>query len=225
MPQPELKIFQESFEIPKVNWDWEVVTDWSKRIQNYSEDQKRFYAQMLVKLEEVKEIQNSVEGWSTVETKDVKIELRKSERGLFMMRANSILDWPVLDVYRCMAYFPFRSEWDINTEYAEHVKKIGVNAFVSYSKSKKQYVVSSRDFVVNYLCNVLEDGSIIDACTTDSVEVIIAEKPSTIRASTPITGLILRPDPEDAGKTLVFTTTELDPKGLPDWAIKSALKD
>ena len=79
--------------------------------------------------------------------------------------------------------------------------------------------------MVNYLCNVLEDGSIIDACTTDSVEVIIAEKPSTIRASTPITGLILRPDPEDAGKTLVFTTTELDPKGLPDWAIKSALKD
>jgi len=180
-------------------WNWEIVKDWNDRIKDYSEEQKKFYAQMIPLFADVDQIEDDKgDDWSSENSKDVRIEIKKSQRGMMMYRAWGTINWPVLDVYRCMSYFPLRSEWDTNTDYAEHLKKVGVNAFISYSKSKKQYVVSSRDFVVNYLCNREEDGTIRDVVTSENVQMNVPEKPSTVRAFSKIVGVTLRPDPVNA---------------------------
>ena len=37
-------------------WNWEIVKDWNERIKNYTEEQKRFYNNMIPLFEEVKKI-------------------------------------------------------------------------------------------------------------------------------------------------------------------------
>ena len=40
---PVEETYEESYEVPKVFWNWEVVTDWDKRIKAYDEKQMKFY--------------------------------------------------------------------------------------------------------------------------------------------------------------------------------------
>jgi hypothetical protein len=182
---------------------------------------------MVPLFEEVKRIQaSSSDEWKSIDkSNNVQIEVKKSQRGMDMFRAWGTVDWPVIDVYRCMSYFPTRSEWEPNTEFAEHLKKVGPNAFISYSKSKKHFMIYSRDFLVNYLCNREEDGTIRDVVTSENVEYDLPEKEETVRAWSQLAGTILTPDPQDLNKTVVFMCAEVDLKGLPSAISKIALKD
>jgi len=47
-------IFKESFDVPKVLWDLEPVKDWDYRTQNYTEEQKQIYKEMVPKVMEMK---------------------------------------------------------------------------------------------------------------------------------------------------------------------------
>jgi hypothetical protein len=51
------------------------------------------------------------------------------------MRAQGIIEWPAIDIYRCMNYKPFRYEWDFNNDSTDYLKKIGVNSFHYVSKT------------------------------------------------------------------------------------------
>lgn len=46
------------------------------------------------------------------------------------MRASGPVDWPCVDIMRCMSYAPFRKEWDSNNDFVKFQKKIGANAYV-----------------------------------------------------------------------------------------------
>ena len=56
--------FIETYDVPEVLWDIEKVTDWSKRIANYNAEQREFYNTMVPKLNELKNIMSSSDGWN-----------------------------------------------------------------------------------------------------------------------------------------------------------------
>jgi len=95
-----------------------------------------------------------------------------------------------------------------------------VNAYISYLKTKKVLIVSSRDFLVNYLCNTEEDGTIMDVVSSENVDYNFPEVSSTVRALTPINGMMLKPDPNDSNRCTLYQCSEVDLKGIPDWALK-----
>jgi hypothetical protein len=89
-PQPTAQKFVESYEIQNPLWDMETVTDWGVRIAGYDEKQKEFYNNMVPKLNELKGIAKSEQGWDLiVDAKNdrIKIECKRSIRGILMMRA------------------------------------------------------------------------------------------------------------------------------------------
>jgi hypothetical protein len=97
----------------------ETVVDWGIRIASYDARQKEFYNNMVPKMMELKGIAKSEQGWDLiVDAKNdrIKIECKRSIRGLLMMRAQGPIDHPAIDVWRCMMYPPFRKEWDMNND-------------------------------------------------------------------------------------------------------------
>jgi hypothetical protein len=58
--------YEESYEIQNPIWDWEKVTDWKKRIAKYTDQQKKFYTDMMPKVQEFKGVFTSENGWSTL---------------------------------------------------------------------------------------------------------------------------------------------------------------
>ena len=100
-------------------WDIEDIKDWGIRTQNYSDEQKAFYHDMVPKITEMKGIAKSSTGWElVVDSKSdmVKIETKRSIRGILMMRAQGPIDWAPTDIRRCMQYRPMRNEWDLNVD-------------------------------------------------------------------------------------------------------------
>lgn len=56
-------MYVENYDIPEVMWDIEKIHDWGKRIKNYTEEQKRFYNNLVPKIEELKNIAASTQDW------------------------------------------------------------------------------------------------------------------------------------------------------------------
>ena len=65
-----------------------------------------------------------------------------------------------------MSFPKFKPDWDINNDRVKFCKKVGVNAFIYYSKTKSKTGFSSRDFIMNYICNMEADGSLVVACSS-----------------------------------------------------------
>lgn len=71
-------------------WDIEVIKDWGIRTQAYTDEQKAFYHDMVPKINEMKGIAKSTAGWELVvdsKSDKIKIETKRSIRGIIMMRA------------------------------------------------------------------------------------------------------------------------------------------
>jgi hypothetical protein len=133
-------------------WDMELVTDWGIRIAAYKDSQKEFYNNMVPKLNELKGIAKSEQGWDLIvdaKNDKIKIECKRSIRGIMIMRAQGPIDAPAIDIWRCMMHQPFRKEWDMNNDQSKYITKIGVNSYHAYKKTKKKAVVSARDFIVD----------------------------------------------------------------------------
>jgi hypothetical protein len=208
--------FEESYEVPEIKWDIEAISDWGYRIQNYSGEQKQFYMDMVPKINELKGVGESANLWDLlVDSKkdEVIIETKKSIRGLLIMRAKGVVEWPPMDVFRAMNYSPMIKEWNLNHEESEFLKKVGVNGFHYWSKTKKVFVVSSRDFATNMLYNVEADGTVIICGSSDNFHGDCPEKPGAVRGLTPLSGYILRPVASDPSKTHITMINEVDLKG------------
>ena len=68
--------YEETYEVPKVFWNWEKISDWEKRIKNYEPEVKEFYRFMIPKFQELKEIHSSG-GWNLLEQRDgIKVETK-----------------------------------------------------------------------------------------------------------------------------------------------------
>lgn len=106
--------YVESFEVPKIFWNWERIKDWDKRTKNYTQQQKEFYKFMAPKFQELKDVTTSP-GWTVLDERDgVKVETKISSRNLLLMRANCEFDYPPCDLYRFLHCFAMRLKWDKN---------------------------------------------------------------------------------------------------------------
>lgn len=111
--------------------------------------------------------------------------------------------------------------WAINNETSKFVKKIGVNGYIHYNKTRKLMVVKSRDFVTNMIQNTEKDGSIIYCCSSIGCEYDYPQENDTIRGTTPISGVIITPNPKDKNKSDMTIINEADLKtGIPDFIIR-----
>ena len=166
-------------------------------------------------------------GWTVLDHKaqDLKIELKKSASGFNMCRTIGTVDAPPKDIFRLMNCFSMTSMWNLNNDLNEQVAKLGVNGYIVYQRTKKAYVVSARDFVVNYLCNEEEDGTIMYVATSLNCQYKIPEKSNVVRADSIIVGLILKPHPQNPNKTIFEKVAELDLKGIPEWVLKGPMRD
>ena len=121
----------------------------------------------------------------------VKIETKRSIRGLMILRAQGQIDWPAMDIYRCMQYKQFKKEWDINCDSTKYLKKIGVNAFIYHNKTVKKFVVASRDFVVNMLHIREQDGTVIILGSSTGCKFDYPPEKGVIRGESPLSGMII----------------------------------
>lgn len=125
-----------------------------------------------------------------------------------------------------MCYGPFRQEWDINNDKIQFKKKVGANAYVYYSKTKSKTAFSARDFVINYICNLEEDGSLVVACTSFNCDYEIPLQDGVTRGEIAVGGILLEPRKDDPSKTYAYVMQELDLKtSLPAYILRSAFRD
>jgi len=117
-----------------------------------------------------------------------------------MMRAVGPIDWPAKDILRCIGYQPLRKEWDVNNEILEFNKKVGVNAFICYTKTVRKFIISSRDFVVNYLINEDADGTIYLVTSSEGCAYDLAPISGIVRGHCVITGWVFKPKKGDPSK-------------------------
>lgn len=59
-------MFEESYELQPSLWTWEKVVDWKKRIARYTDEQKKFYMDIMPKVQEFKGVFESDHGWTLV---------------------------------------------------------------------------------------------------------------------------------------------------------------
>lgn len=85
---------------------------------------------------------------------------------------------------------------------------------------------SARDFVMNYLVNVEEDGTFILVCSSQGVNHHVDPVHGITRADCPISGIMLVPNKDDPNKTYAYVVNEVDLKtSLPGFLIRQAFKD
>jgi hypothetical protein len=88
----------------------------------------------------------------------------------------------------------FIKMWAINNDQTKFVKKVGVNGYIHYNKTRKLMVVQSRDFVTNMIQNTEPDGSVIYCCSSIGCDYDFPTVKDTVRGTTPISGVIITPN-------------------------------
>ena len=223
------KVYEEDYSIQRPLWDIEEVPDWSERIESYTDEQKETYANMVPKVKEFFGLLESKNGWDVlVENKNdrIKIETKRSVRGNQIIRAEGPIDWPPIDVLRCMSYKPFQKEFDLNQDTAETLQKQGVNLLVLHKKTQKKYVVAARDFVVDLIFNREADGTVYNVSSSTNCKYQVPVTKGVVRADTAIGGNMFRVDPNDPNKCVMTIVNEIDLKGsIPDFVLRTAFKD
>lgn len=179
-----MEVYKEDYELQKPFWTWEAINDWQKRIKGYTDEQKKFYNDMVPKIGELKNLIASDQGWEVLaESKkdDVIVETKRSIRGFYIMRANGMIDYPAKDIFRFICYTPMKPQWDLNNDQTVYKKKVGVNAYIVYSRTVKKFVISPRDFVVNLIQNTEADGTTYYCASSTDCEFEIPEVNNVIR--------------------------------------------
>jgi len=87
-----------------------------------------------------------------------------------MLRGQGYINHCPLDVFRCMNYKKMKPEWDLNNDTSAFVKKVGVNGYILYVKSKSKMGVSARDFLNNFIVNIEPDGTVIVVVCSQDVD-------------------------------------------------------
>ena len=134
-------------------WNIERISDWDSRIAHYPDNIKRFYHKMIPKVQELKDMANIDDGWSNMvrdKKNDITIDQRKSANGLLTMRASGHINYPAIDIWRCINYNEWRKQWDANTDDIYFMGKIGAGAYHMYNRSRKIFVVAGREFLMDF---------------------------------------------------------------------------
>ena len=92
----------------------------------------------------------------------------------------------------------------MNNDKTQFMKKIGVNAYILYSKSKSKMGVSARDFLSNYIINIEPDGTLIAVACSYYVDFDYPVQKSVIRGDLEIGGTMLVPNKDDPNKSYMY---------------------
>lgn len=92
------------------------------------------------------------------------IDCKTSERGFNVLRASKVLPYSAHHVWLTMGDGRYRKTYDQNIEETSFLSKIAANIYSVYQKSKRMFVISSRDFVLitymhkvrNKICNFVD---------------------------------------------------------------------
>ncbi len=91
-----------------------------------------------------------MQDWTNQANADgVKIDYRSSVRGFNTLRASAVLPFNIMDIFVTLMDAKSRPLYDVNIDESSHmISRIAANTNAIYQKSKKIFVVSSRDFVL-----------------------------------------------------------------------------
>ena len=135
-----------------------------------------------------------------------------------------------MDVFRTIAKLDMSTDWDPGKDESKFMKKFGVNSFGLYTRTKAVMVVAGRDFVLNFMFNKEQDGTIIVLCLDTKDKEMLEMCPprkGVTRGGLPISGWIIKPDHQDPeNKCHVHLIIELDFGGfMPDFVMKIAFQE
>lgn len=166
---PDESPIVEDMSTPKEIVDIEVIEDWETRFRraNYSQEQIRIVKLGQQKMREWLELKGLQDWTQQANTDGVKIEYRTSARGFNTLKAQAVLPFNIMDIFVTLMDAKSRPLYDVNIDEASHtISRIAANTTAIYQKSKKIFVVSSRDFVlVSHLHRVSKsDTNLCLAC-------------------------------------------------------------
>lgn len=184
---------------------------------------------MVPKIQEFQGLVESKNGWDLLvhnKAEEIIMETKTSVRGNLIIRAQGPVDWAPIDIMRCMLYKPLEQQWDLNTASSQVLQRPGVNLLIAHKQTPKRYSEAARDFVTNVISNREADGTVytIASSTNCAYEVPVGE--GVIRADTPVSGKLMRVDPNNPDKTYMTIVNEVDLRGnVPAFALRTAFKD
>ena len=142
----------------------ERVTDWSKRIDGYDNNQKSKYEMAFEKMRQLKEmLQDKSDGWSmTIDDKNDKMtcEQRILERGFNEVRCSSYSDHDCLTTWRAFMNVDNKYQYDTSVEKFEILRQVGSNLVFGYTKLYGIFTVASRDCYAYQYFNIEPNGAI-----------------------------------------------------------------
>lgn len=156
-------------------------------------------------------------------TDGVKIDYRSSTRGFNTLRASAVLPFNIMDIFVTLMDAKSRPLYDVNIDDTSHtISRIAANTTAIYQKSKKIFVVSSRDFVlVSHLHRHANGDISIIAFSDESIQHLVPENKNAVRGCVHLAGWHL--EILSKASTRCTLIIELDLKGnLPQFAIKGA---
>jgi len=83
------------------------------------------------------------------------------------MLAQGSMDYPAMDIWRCLATPAMIKEIDKYCDECFVIDRVGVNASHVYHRSKRYWIASARDYVIDSLTNQAGDGSIFIALSSN----------------------------------------------------------
>ena len=184
---------------------------------------------MVPKIQEIKSIAFSKDGWDLLlDNKEsaTKVETKKSVRGFQIVRGQGAIDFPPIEVFRCMACKQYLNEYALNTDHTAFRKKIGANAYIYYNRTKPKIGFQARDFICNYLINIEQDGTLVIVSTSYGVDYDEPKHSGITRGDAPIRGWVIIPNQNDPSKSYCYIVNEVDLKTVvPNFILRQAQKD
>lgn len=194
---------KEEYTVEDPMWDIEVVDNWNEKVaEEFSDDPTivKYYNQMMSKVEEIKEFcANEGEKWQPIHSDEklgIKIDgsLHKSN-GCSTFRSQGWLNFPAIDIWRCIQFNPLRKKWDGNVEKYETFDKIGPGLYNVLNRGKRVGLVWPKEFLMNMFTYSQSDGTIFIVYTSN--EDLYEANPvdqGVLRGVCPVSGWIIKPD-------------------------------
>ena len=127
---------------------------------SYSDDQRNFIAQALVKRDEWLNFCASSQWEVTDNNKkdDITISQCMSSHNIPSMKSSGVINNSLMQVFATLHDSRYRTIYDGNIEVAEVISKVAANSYMIYQKTKAMLMVSSRDLVLSHhVCRVQHD--------------------------------------------------------------------
>jgi len=224
--QPHGDIYQEYPKYENCCFN-EKVNDWEQRIANYTPAIKARYQYAFKKMQEFSDAYHDKStGWVSV-ANDKKAKLTaewKMQDGLPCMRGKCFMDHDSITVFRAYVNSEMTPKYDPTINCRKVVKHLGANLTQVYARSNRIVVVSPRDFYFDVFYNIMENNTVIVAMY-DSQEEYPVEN-GIVRGSFPVSGLIIRPLPENKNKCSIefFVACDFKMPNIPSFVVQVAMK-